>query len=117
MSTLRGVLPRADVARVRELCAARVPDHARGQVLVELEESRQAVTIVERRPPWREDYGPERTRLPIARLRYVGATRLWTLYCHRHTGRWERYPLLTSTRRIGDLLAEIERDPICAFWG
>ena len=50
------------------------------------EQSRQAVTIVECRPPWREDYGPEWTRMRIARLRYVGSTRLWTLYYHRHTG-------------------------------
>jgi len=44
------VLPEADVARVRELCTGRVPGHARNQVRVELEQSRQAVTIVECRP-------------------------------------------------------------------
>jgi hypothetical protein len=111
------MLPQADVARIRELCAARVPDDARDEVRVELEEGRQAVTIMECRLPWREDFGPEWTRLPIARLRYVRSTRLWTLYYHRHTGRWERYPLLTSTRRIDELLGEIDRDPICIFWG
>jgi Protein of unknown function (DUF3024) len=55
--------------------------------------------------------------MPIARLRYVGSTRLWTLYYRRHSGRWERYPLLGPTRRIDELLDEIERDPICIFWG
>jgi len=111
------VLPEADVARVRELCATRVPDHARHQVRVELDESPQALTIIECRPPWREDNGPDWTRSPIARLRYVGTTRLWTLYYRRHTGRWERYPLLPPTRRIGELIDEIDRDPICIFWG
>lgn len=77
----------------------------------------QALTIIECRPPWREDYGPERTRSPIARLRYVGTIRLWTLYYRRHTGPWERYPLLTPVRRIGELIDEIDRDPICIFWG
>jgi hypothetical protein len=43
--------------------------------------------------------------------------RLWTLYYHRHTGRWERYPLLGPSRRLGDLLSEIADDPICVFWG
>jgi hypothetical protein len=43
--------------------------------------------------------------------------RLWTLYYHRHTGRWERYPLLGSTTRIESLLKELELDPICVFWG
>lgn len=111
------VLPEADVARVRELCDTRVPDHVRHQVRVELDEGPQALTIIECRPPWREDYGPEWTRSPLARLRYVGTTRLWTLYYRRHTGRWERYPLLTPVRRIGELIDEIDRDPICIFWG
>lgn len=111
------MLPHDDVAQIRELCAARIPDHARDEVRVEVEEGPQAATIVECRPPWREDYGPEWTRSPIARLRYGRSTGLWTLYYRRHTGRWERYPLLTSTRQISELLAEIEDDPICIFWG
>jgi hypothetical protein len=63
-----------------------------------------------------ERYLEEWARMPIAKLRYVGSTRLWTLYYHRHTGRWERYPLLGPTRRIDKLVDEIERDPICIFW-
>jgi hypothetical protein len=54
-STMRPVLPEADVARIRELCEARVPPETREHVRVELEQERQAVNIVERRPPWRED--------------------------------------------------------------
>jgi hypothetical protein len=69
------------------------------------------------RPPWREDYGPDWTRSPIARLRYVSSTRLWTLYYRRHTGRWERYPLLGPTPRLDELLTEIDQDPICIFRG
>ena len=111
------MVPETDVARIRELCEARVRPSAGGEVRVELEQERQAVTIVERRPPWREDFGPEWSRLPIARLRYVASKRLWTLYYHRHTGRWERYPLLGPSRRLGDLLTELAEDPICVFWG
>ena len=111
------VLPASDVARIRDVCAARVPREASEHVRVEVEQERQAVNIVERRPPWREDYGPEWMRLPIARLRYVASRGLWTLYYHRHTGRWERYPLLGPSRRLSDLLSEIADDPICVFWG
>jgi hypothetical protein len=115
--TMPPMLPETDLARIRELCEARVPPEARKHVRVGLEHERQAVNIVERRPPWREDYGPEWSRLPIARLRYVASKRLWTLYYHRHTGRWERYPLLGPSRRVADLLSEIAEDPICVFRG
>lgn len=114
---MRRMLPEADVARIQELCDTRVPSEARDDVRVELERERQAVNIVECRPPWREDFGPEWSRMPIARLRYVASRGLWTLYYHRHTGRWERYPLLGPSRRLGDLLAEVTQDPICVFWG
>jgi Protein of unknown function (DUF3024) len=96
---MRPVLPETDVASIRELCEARVPSEAREHVRVELEQERQAVNIVECRPAWREDYGPEWSRLPVARLRDVGSERLWTLYYHRHSGRWERYPLLVPPCR------------------
>jgi hypothetical protein len=109
-------LPESGIAMIRELCEARVPREARREVRVELEQERQAVNIIERRAPWREDFGPEWSRLPIARLRYVASKRLWTLYYHRHTGRWERYPLFGPTRRLSDLLSELAEDPICVFW-
>lgn len=115
--TIPRVLPEAAVAQIRELCETRVPAEAHDQVRVELECERQAVTIVERRPPWREDYGPEWSRMPIARLRYVATKRRWTLYFHRHTGRWERYPLLEPTPNLSRLLDELDEDPICVFWG
>jgi hypothetical protein len=110
------VLSESHVARIRELCDMRVPPRAAHEVRVELEQERQAINIVELRPPWRDDLGPEWSRLPVARLRYVASKGLWTLYYHRHTGRWERYPLLGPTRRLDDLLGELADDPICLFW-
>ena len=57
-------LPELDVARVQRWCAARVPEHARHQVRVECQVAPRHLTIVERRAPWREDFGPEWTSLP-----------------------------------------------------
>ena len=73
-------LPDFDVARVQRWCAARVPEHARHQVRVECDIAARHLTIVERRAPWREDYGPEWTSFPIARLRYTATTKTWILY-------------------------------------
>jgi hypothetical protein len=73
-------------------------------------------TIVERRAPWREDYGPDWTSFPIARLRYTAADKSWTLWRDRNL-RFHLYDLLTPSSRVDDLLSEIDHDPTCIFWG
>jgi hypothetical protein len=64
-------LPELDVARVQRWRAARVPsEHTRNQVRVECEVAPRHLSIVERREPWREDFGPAWTSFPVERLRY-----------------------------------------------
>jgi hypothetical protein len=75
-AVIRVSLPEPDVARVQRWCAARVPEHARHQVRVECQLAPRHLTIVERRAPWRDEFGPEWTSLPIARLRYSAADSL-----------------------------------------
>ncbi len=111
------VLPDLDVARVRRWCAVRVPEHARHQVRVECVAAPRHLTIVERRAPWREDLGPDWTTFPIARLRYTAADRSWTLYWRDRNLRFHRYDQLAPTRRVDDVLDEIDRDPTAIFWG
>src|SRR6266511_5341653 len=62
--------PETDVARVRRYCQRRVPPHARDQVRLETVVRGSAITIIERRAPWRDDFGPEWSRLKVAQLRY-----------------------------------------------
>lgn len=76
-----------------------------------------ALTIVEVRAPWREDFGPEWTRRPIVRLRYVQRTGIWTLYYSDRNQRFHRYDRIGPSAKIDVLLREIERDPTCIFWG
>ncbi len=110
-------LPELDVARVQRWCAARVPEHALHQVRVECEVAPRHLTIIERRVPWREDFGPEWTSFPIARLRYTAADKSWTLYWRDRNLRFHRYELHAPSRQVEDLLTEIDHDPICIFWG
>jgi len=110
-------IPDLDIARVQRWCDARVPEHARHQVRVECHVAARHLTIVERRAPWHEDYGPDWTSFPIARLRYTTAAKSWTLYWRDRNQRFHRYDLLTPSSRVEDLLTEIDRDPTCIFWG
>jgi Protein of unknown function (DUF3024) len=111
------VLPDLDVARVQRWCAARVPEHARHQVRVECDVAARHLTIVERRAPWREEFGPEWTSLPIARLRYTTATKVWTLCWRDRNLRFHAYDVLPPSPRVEDLLTEIDRDTTGIFWG
>jgi Protein of unknown function (DUF3024) len=109
--------PELDVARVQRWCAARVPEHAGHQVRVECQVAPRHLTILQRRAPWREDFGLEWTSLPIARLRYSAAEKSWTLYWRDRNLRFHLYDPLTPSRSVDDLLAEIDRDPTGIIWG
>jgi hypothetical protein len=116
-TTGMAVLPETDVVRVQQWCRARVPEHLRGEVRVEVDVADRHLTIVECRPPWRADIGPEWSRFPIARLRHVKATRLWSLYWRDRNLRFHEYDLAPATATVEELLAEIDRDPTAIFWG
>jgi Protein of unknown function (DUF3024) len=110
-------MPALDIAAVRAYCEQRVPPHAIHQVRVEAIVDARAVTIVERRAPWRPEYGPQWTTGPVARLRYTAARREWTLYWRDRNQRWHRYPDHQPTSDVTELLEEIDRDPTGIFWG
>jgi hypothetical protein len=110
-------LPELDVARVQRWCTDRVPEHARHQVRVECEVDRSYLTVVERRAPWRADFGPDWTRLPIARLRYTKASKTWTLYWQDRNLRFHRYDRSEPSVNVYVLIDEIDCDPTGIFWG
>jgi hypothetical protein len=109
-------LPELDMARFRRWCQQRVPEHARSQVNVECDVAPRHLTIVECRPPWRQDTDAQWTRSPIARLRYTKATREWSLYWRDRHPRFHLYDRIKPSPRIDDLLREIDRDPAGIFW-
>jgi len=110
-------LPDLDVASVRRWCERRVPEHARSQVRMECEIAARHLTVVERRAPWREDFGPEWSRLPIARLGYSQTTKQWSLYWRDRNLKFHRYDNTPPTTDIRILLDEIDNDPTRIFWG
>jgi len=109
--------PELDVARVRRWCEQRVPEHVRDQVRVELDVGDRHLTIVECRPPWRQDMGEEWTRLPIARLHYTKARQQWTLYYRDRNLRFHVYDRVKPSSSVAALIDEISRDPTSIFWG
>lgn len=102
---------------MEEYCAARVFEDARAQVRVECSVRGRAITIVERRPPWKPDFGSEWSEVKVAQLRYDDGRGTWSLRCSDGNGRWREYDELRPTKEVGPLLNEIDADPTGIFWG
>lgn len=104
-------LPERDVAIVEQWCREQVPDHLADEIRVECDVAARHLTLLECRPPWREDFGPHWTRFPIARLRYT------KIYWRDRHLQFHLYDRVKPTRSIRRLLTEVERDPTAIFWG
>ena len=82
-----------------------MPERVRDEVRVEVDVAARHLTIVECRPPWRADVGAEWTRFPIARLRYVKTSGVWSLFWRDRNLRFHAYDLAAPTASIEELLA------------
>ncbi len=108
-------IPPLDLARIQRFCDKRNPPEFRDVMRLEVNVRGNTVTILDRRPPWE---GPGAWDVSeVARLRYTAKTGLWMLYWSDRDGRWHRYWNFEPTPRVDKLLAEIERDPTCIFFG
>ncbi len=113
-------LPETDVARVRRWVEARnawLPDRAIGKIRYEVDVDDRSLTILECRPPWRADLGPEWTRFPVARLRYTKSRREWQIYWRDRNLKFHAYDLVPPTANVESLLEHVEADPTGIFWG
>ena len=76
----------------------------------------RTVTILERRPPWQPEYGPDWSRFPIARMRYTKSHNRWSMNRRHRNLTSHEYNLAVPTPDIRDLLHEVDRDPNNTFW-
>ncbi|MFI5042764.1 MAG: DUF3024 domain-containing protein [Acidimicrobiales bacterium] len=114
------VLPEIDVVRVRRWAGARnerLPERARGQIRYELDVADRFVTLVECRPPWRPEYGPDWTRLPIVRFHYTSARREWATFWQDRNSKFHRFQPIPPSRQIDVLLTAVDEDRSGIFWG
>jgi hypothetical protein len=114
------VIPDLDLARVQKWIEQRnadLPPRARGQIEYQIDVTDRTITVLECRPPWRPEYGPDWTRSPIGRFRYTKSRREWSLYWRDRNQKFHAYDLAGPTPHIDDLVTEVEHDPTGIFWG
>jgi hypothetical protein len=108
---------RAAMTKVESFCRRHVPEQYRDEVRLEVTVRGNSVTVIERRPPWREGIGTEWTSLRIAQLRYDSALALWSLYWSDSNDRWLHYADATPARSVDTLIEAIQDDRSGVFFG
>ena len=93
------MIPDLDLARVQRWIEGRnaeIPFDARDQIRFEIDLGDRTITVLECRPPWREDFGPEWTRFPICRFRYTKVRKEWSLYWRDRNLKFHEYDLVAG---------------------
>src|SRR5260221_4143900 len=104
-------VPREVVELVQVWCGLQTPEHIRDRARLEIEVRGNKVTIYESSVIM-DDW----VRVPSAQLRLDPHTQIWSLYWIDSHDRWHIVPA-TPTPDVVELLAEIEADPDCLFFG
>jgi len=110
-------IPDLDLVKIRRYCEGRVPARVAHLVRLEVDVKGGYVTILECRPPWSPEVGPEWTRFPIARLRLIASRGVWMLYWRDRNLAFHKYGWIDPNPDVAVLLAEIDADPTSIFWG
>lgn len=95
---------------VGEFCRTRSPAHFKDKLRLEYSVKGHEVVIVERRPKWENP--KEWIESPVAKLKCIRSADTWRLYWLQADLKWHEYPGPSSSDRIGDLVEEIDADPL-----
>jgi hypothetical protein len=109
-------VPDLAFTKIRRFCEDRTPPDFADEMHLEATRRGNSVTIADCRPLWQGAPG-EWTRMHIAQLRYQPGSRRWTLYWADRNSRWHRYDDVDPTTDLDRLIAEIDSDPTCIFFG
>lgn len=108
-----------DLQRIERIvggfCRQRTRPELSDQLRLIYEVHGQSVVISEERPDWRDP--AKRMHTPVAKLRFVRTSGLWTLYWMRADMRWHAYGPASSSRDLAGLVEVVDRDQYCAFFG
>jgi hypothetical protein len=108
-----------DLRRIERIvggfCRRRTRPEVADELRLVYEVVRQSVVVCEERPDWRDP--ARRMRTPVAKLRFVRTTGLWTLHWMRADLRWHAYERASPTADLAALVEVVDRDEYCAFFG
>ena len=103
------------VKQIERYCENKIPLHAQEQIKMKYISRGNSFTLVESRVKWNDD--SVWIDMKIAQMRFDNDSMLWRLYYPNRNEKWMVYEILEPKAEIQELLDDIDRDPICVFWG
>ncbi|MHB1326065.1 MAG: DUF3024 domain-containing protein [Thermoleophilia bacterium] len=100
---------------VGSMCRERIPAHIINDLELIYRINGHDVTLFEKRPDWQDPR--ETMETPVAKLKFVRTKKEWRLYWQRRDLKWHAYDLLSPSPDFKELVAEIDEDPYCCFFG
>lgn len=100
---------------VGAMCRRRSPREFADQLRVVYDVDGHSVTIYEERPAW--DDPSEWLHSPAARLRFFRSRGEWRLYWMRADMKWHAYDPDEMPADLASLVAVVDEDKYCAFFG
>ena len=109
-------LQRASIARqLDRYCAPDPRPEVRSQLRYGYEFGPSDVVLFEERPDFRNPV--EWLRHDIAKFRWIARRKQWELFCQFRDLKWRGYEPRPTAATFEELLAEVEADPTCIFYG
>jgi hypothetical protein len=100
---------------VRPLCRRRTSTRRVARGRLEYDVTGHRVIVYEARPIWNEPSAAW-SRHPVAKLTFVRKSATWYLLWPRTARKWTRYGPLPCSRKLRDLVTQIDLDPHCCFF-
>ncbi|OGW67715.1 MAG: hypothetical protein A3H49_09330 [Nitrospirae bacterium RIFCSPLOWO2_02_FULL_62_14] len=100
---------------VGEFCRRRSPVHLKDKLRLEYVVKGHDVVVCERRPRWNNPQ--EWMESPVAKLKFIRSANKWRLYWQRADLKWHEYPGPYTSEDLGELVQEIDSDPLACFFG
>ena len=97
------------------LCRRRSRPGFKDELSLEYKVEGHDVVIFERRPRYGALVGV--TDSPVAKLKFVRTMGEWRLFWMKRDLKWHGYVTLLSSKKLDELVAEVDKDPFCCFFG
>jgi hypothetical protein len=101
--------------KLSKYCAAKIPARVKDEIKLLHKARGNSVTILESRPLFSDPNVWIDT--VVAQFRFKPEDKTWTLYCADRNSKWHRYDLADPSTNLDDLLAAVDEDATCIFWG